>query len=119
MKTNIDNLGQAESPVPLRSLISQLLLGLDEVYNPVIVVIQGKPEHQNTQEIQELLSQMSLSIWCKIERMILDKILTLISLVETDLIKMDSVMGTTLMAIDMVEKEVTNLHIRYVENMAT
>ena len=44
MKTNADNLGQAESPIPRRALISQVLLGLDEVYNPVIVVIQGKPE---------------------------------------------------------------------------
>ena len=35
MKTNAENLGQAGSPIPLRSLISQVLLGLDEVYNSV------------------------------------------------------------------------------------
>ncbi|KAL0556084.1 hypothetical protein IC582_004591 [Cucumis melo] len=40
MKTNADNLGQAESPIPLRCLITQVLLGLDEVYNPVTAVIQ-------------------------------------------------------------------------------
>ena len=39
MKTNADKLGQAGSPVPKRAFISQALLGLDEVYNPVIVVI--------------------------------------------------------------------------------
>ncbi|TYK05754.1 Retrovirus-related Pol polyprotein from transposon TNT 1-94 [Cucumis melo var. makuwa] len=44
MKTNSDKLGQAGSPVPKRAFISQALLGLDEVYNPVIAVIQGKPE---------------------------------------------------------------------------
>ncbi|KAA0026100.1 uncharacterized protein E6C27_scaffold19G00360 [Cucumis melo var. makuwa] len=44
MKTNVDNLGQVGSPVPRRALISQVLLGLDEVYNLVIVVIQGKPD---------------------------------------------------------------------------
>ncbi|KAA0049613.1 Retrovirus-related Pol polyprotein from transposon TNT 1-94 [Cucumis melo var. makuwa] len=41
MKNNVDNLGQAGSPVPPRALVSHVLLGLDEVYNPVIVVIQG------------------------------------------------------------------------------
>ena len=44
MKINADNLGQAGSPVPHRYLISQVLLGLDEVYNPVTAVIQGKPD---------------------------------------------------------------------------
>ncbi|XP_031739914.1 uncharacterized protein LOC116403326 isoform X1 [Cucumis sativus] len=42
MKTNVDNLSQAGSLVPPCALISQVLLGLDEVYNLVIVVIQGK-----------------------------------------------------------------------------
>lgn len=42
MKTNVDNLVQARSPVPQRVLILQVLLGLDEVYNPIITVIQGK-----------------------------------------------------------------------------
>ncbi|KAL0556719.1 hypothetical protein IC582_005235 [Cucumis melo] len=42
MKNNVDNLGQAGSPVPPRALVSHVLLGLDEVYNPVIVVIQAR-----------------------------------------------------------------------------
>ncbi|XP_022148963.1 uncharacterized protein LOC111017501 [Momordica charantia] len=42
MKSHADNLGQAGSPVPTRSLISQVLLGLDEEYNPVVATIQGK-----------------------------------------------------------------------------
>lgn len=44
MKTNADKLGQARSPVPRCAFISQVLLGLDEVYNLVIAVIQGKLE---------------------------------------------------------------------------
>ncbi|TYJ96958.1 hypothetical protein E5676_scaffold976G00030 [Cucumis melo var. makuwa] len=40
MKNNIDNLGQAGSLVPPRALVSQVLLGLYEVYKPVIAVIQ-------------------------------------------------------------------------------
>ena len=43
LKTSADNLGPIGSPIPLRSLNSQVLLGLDEIYNQVIVVIQGKP----------------------------------------------------------------------------
>lgn len=39
MKTNADKLGQARSPIPRRAFISQVLLGLDEVYNLVIAVI--------------------------------------------------------------------------------
>ena len=41
----------------------------------------------------------------------------LISLVEIVLTKMES--ETILMAADVVEEEVTNLHVRYVENMAS
>lgn len=44
IKINVDNLGQARGPIPRRALISQVLLGLDEVYNSVIAVIQGKLE---------------------------------------------------------------------------
>lgn len=42
MKNQADNLGQAGSPVNTRSLISQVLLGLDEEYNPVVAMIQGR-----------------------------------------------------------------------------
>lgn len=42
MKTNVYNLSQDGSPVPRRALILKVLLGLDEVYNPVIAVIQEK-----------------------------------------------------------------------------
>lgn len=55
MKTNVDNLGQAESPIPLCSLISQVLLGLDEVYNLVIAIIQGKPNISLLDMLSELL----------------------------------------------------------------
>ena len=44
MKTNANNLGQAGSLVPHHALVSQVLLGLDEAYNLVIVLIQGKLE---------------------------------------------------------------------------
>lgn len=44
MKMHSDNLGQAESHVPTRPLVSQVLLGLDEDYNPVVATLQGKPE---------------------------------------------------------------------------
>ncbi|KAA0051294.1 Retrovirus-related Pol polyprotein from transposon TNT 1-94 [Cucumis melo var. makuwa] len=40
MKNNIDNLGQAGSLVPPRALVSQVLLGLYEVYKPVIANIR-------------------------------------------------------------------------------
>lgn len=42
MKSHADNLGQAGSPVSTRNLISQVLLGLDEEYNPVVAMIQGR-----------------------------------------------------------------------------
>lgn len=42
MKNHADNLGQAGSPVTTRSLISQVLLGLDEEYNLVVAMIQGR-----------------------------------------------------------------------------
>lgn len=41
MKNHADNLGQAGSPVSTRNLVSQVLLGHDEEYNPVVVMIQG------------------------------------------------------------------------------
>lgn len=44
MKSHADNLGQTESPVSTRSLIAQVLLGLDEEYNPVVTEIQGCTE---------------------------------------------------------------------------
>lgn len=43
MKTRSDNLAQAGSPVTTRALVSQILLGLNEEYNLVVVRIQGKP----------------------------------------------------------------------------
>lgn len=43
MKTHSDNLAQAGSPITTRALISQVLLGLDKEYNPIVVGIQGKP----------------------------------------------------------------------------
>lgn len=42
MKTHADNLGQAGSPVTSRNLASQVLLGLDEEYNPVVAMLQGR-----------------------------------------------------------------------------
>lgn len=42
IKTHADNLGQAGSHVSPHSLISQVLLGLDEEYNPVVAMIQGR-----------------------------------------------------------------------------
>lgn len=42
MKIKVDNLGQVESLVPLRSLNSQVILGSDEVYNQATLVIQRK-----------------------------------------------------------------------------
>lgn len=42
MKTNSDNLEQAGSLVPIRSLVSQVLLGFDEEYNTVVAMIQEK-----------------------------------------------------------------------------
>lgn len=43
MKSHFNNLAHAGSPVSTRALISQVLLGLDEEYNPVVVGIWGKP----------------------------------------------------------------------------
>lgn len=43
MKTHTDNLGQAGSVVDNRSLVSQVLLELDQEFNPIIVMIQGIP----------------------------------------------------------------------------
>lgn len=42
MKNHADNLGQAGSLVTTRNLISQVLLGLDEEYNSVVAMIQGR-----------------------------------------------------------------------------
>lgn len=42
MKSHADNLGQAGSPVSLRNLVSQVLLGLDEEYNPIVAMIHGR-----------------------------------------------------------------------------
>lgn len=39
MKSHFNNLAHAGSPVSTRALISQVLLGLDEEYNPVVVGI--------------------------------------------------------------------------------
>lgn len=36
MKNHADNLEQAENPATSRALVSQILLGLDEGYNPII-----------------------------------------------------------------------------------
>lgn len=41
MKNHADNLGQAGSLITNRSLVSQVLLGLEE-YNPVVAMIQGR-----------------------------------------------------------------------------
>lgn len=43
MKSHSDNLAQAGSPITTRALISQVLLGLDDEYNRIVVGIQGKP----------------------------------------------------------------------------
>lgn len=42
MKKYFDGLALAGSPVSVDDLVSQILSGLDEEYNPVIVAIQGK-----------------------------------------------------------------------------
>lgn len=42
MKTHGDNIGLAGSLVFYRNLVSQVFTCLDEEYNPIIVVIQGK-----------------------------------------------------------------------------
>ncbi|XP_038905164.1 uncharacterized protein LOC120091275 isoform X4 [Benincasa hispida] len=42
MKMNTDNLEQAGSPMPPRTLVSQVLLGLDEEYNAIVAMIQGR-----------------------------------------------------------------------------
>lgn len=42
IKHHADNLRQAVSPVATRSLIFQVLLGLDEEFNPIAEVIQGR-----------------------------------------------------------------------------
>lgn len=81
------------------------------------MIFEKRFEHQNSQEILEMLSQMSLSIWRKIKGVIIDRILIPINLVEIDLIKIDSAVGTTSMAVGVVEEEVINLHVTYVENM--
>ncbi|XP_038896600.1 uncharacterized protein LOC120084860 [Benincasa hispida] len=75
MKLHSDNLAQTSSPVSTRTLISQVLLGLDEEYNLVVVGIQGKPgiswldmqselltyekrlEHQNSIKIHSTFAQ--------------------------------------------------------------
>lgn len=42
MKNHANNLRQASSPVSTRSLVSQVLLGLDKEYNPMVAMIQGR-----------------------------------------------------------------------------
>lgn len=44
IKMQFHNLGLAGNPVPERALMSQVLLGLDEDYNPVVATIQGKSD---------------------------------------------------------------------------
>lgn len=44
MKLHSDNLGLVRSPVPTRALVSQVLLKLDEEYNPVVATLQGKED---------------------------------------------------------------------------
>lgn len=74
MKSHADNLGQAGNPINTRSLVSQVLLGLDEEYNPVVAMAQSRTgmtwselqgellafekrlEHQNSQKSNSLLS---------------------------------------------------------------
>lgn len=55
MKTHADNLEQVESPVALRALVSQVLLGLDEEYSPIVATIQGKMDVKWTNLQYELL----------------------------------------------------------------
>lgn len=42
MKSHADNQGQAGSLVSSRNLVSQVLLRLDEEFNPVMAMIQGR-----------------------------------------------------------------------------
>lgn len=42
MKSHADNLTLAGSQISTRDLVSQVLTGLDEEYNPVVVLIQGR-----------------------------------------------------------------------------
>lgn len=42
IKTHADNIVQAGGDMSDRSMISQVLRGLDEEYNPVVAVLQGK-----------------------------------------------------------------------------
>ncbi|XP_038887140.1 uncharacterized protein LOC120077331 [Benincasa hispida] len=44
MKMNADNLEKAGSPMPQRTLVSQVLLGLDEEYNAIVATIQGRAD---------------------------------------------------------------------------
>ncbi|XP_038902487.1 uncharacterized protein LOC120089143 [Benincasa hispida] len=56
MKTHSDNLGLTGSPVPTRALVSQVLLGLDEEFNPFVATIQGRSEISWTNMQTELLA---------------------------------------------------------------
>ncbi|MDV3187722.1 MAG: hypothetical protein Q8836_02390 [Sweet potato little leaf phytoplasma] len=42
MKSHADSLGQAGNPVTQRNLVSQVLLGLDEEYNAIVAMVQGR-----------------------------------------------------------------------------
>lgn len=42
MKSHANNLGQAGSLVSSRNLVTQVLLGLDEEFNPVVAMIQER-----------------------------------------------------------------------------
>lgn len=55
MKNHADNLSQAGSPVGTRTIISQVLLGLDEEYNPMVATLQGYKNLSRAELQSELL----------------------------------------------------------------
>ncbi|XP_022151683.1 uncharacterized protein LOC111019598 [Momordica charantia] len=56
MKSHADNLALAGSSVSVRDLVSQVLTGLDEEYNPIVVAVQGKVNLSWSEMHAELLT---------------------------------------------------------------
>ncbi|KAA0060208.1 Integrase, catalytic core [Cucumis melo var. makuwa] len=103
MKTNAENLGQAGSPIPLRSLISQVLLGLDEVYNPNSQKNPGNiVQNATVNMVQNRVNNDARQSGNSYPQMVM------VSMVVTPFI--------TMAVLVMAEEEEINRHAKYVEN---
>lgn len=66
VKSNSYNLGQAGSLVPTERLLSQVFLGLDEEYNPITAVAQGKKSSISWADVQNELLMFEKRLDCQL-----------------------------------------------------